>query len=153
MFVGIFVGIGVGVCFTAVVPDTPVAPDASVRAFGGLSIVFWIFSAKFWAEAASVSVCVMSSLLVIPGADLIVGSGIPWNLALITLRLLVICAGSAAVDFAVSMTLELLLSPEAVTSALAVCRRLPPAAADVLPAFSVINTLIVFSEMPTKIVT
>jgi len=149
MFVGIFVGIGVGVCFTAVVPDTPVEPDASVRAFGGLSIVFWIFSAKLWAEAASVSVCVISSLLVIPGADLIVGSGIYWNLALlITLRLLVICVGSAAVDFAASMTLGLLLSPEAVTSALAVCRRLPP-----LPAFSVINTLIVFSEMPTKIVT
>lgn len=101
------------------------------------------------AAAASVCVCVMSSLLVIPGDDLIVGAGIDWNLAaLIALRLLVICAGSAAVAFAASTTVGSLLSPEAVTSALAYCRRLPPDA-----GVSVITTLIKFCGMPTKITT
>ena len=125
MFVGIFVGIAVGVCFTVVVPDIPVAPDASVRVVGGLLIFSWIVSAKLVAEAASVCVCVITSLLVIPGDDLIVGVTIDANLVLLTaLRLRVISAGSAAVALAASMTAALLLSPEAVTSAL--CRRLPP---------------------------
>ena len=150
MFVGIFVGIAVGVCFTVVVPDIPVAPDASVRVVGGLLIFSWIVSAKLVAEATSVCVCVITILLVIPGDDLIVGVTIDSNLAPpIALRLLVICVGSAAVVFAASMTLESLLSPEAVTSAL--CRRLPPDAADVLPPISVIVTVILSFGMPTKI--
>jgi hypothetical protein len=148
MFVGIFVGIAVGVCFTTAVPDTPVAPDAAKRDAGGLAIFCWIVSAKLVAKAASVCVCVISSLLVIPGNDLIVGSDIDLNVSgLIALRLLVICAGSAAVTFAASMAVELLLSPEAVTSALAYCRRLP------LPPISVITTVIKSAEMPTKILT
>jgi hypothetical protein len=147
MFVGIFVGIAVGVCFTAVVPDIPVAPDASLRVCGGLSIFCWIVSAKLVAKAASVCVCVITSLLVIPGNDLIVGADIYSNLAPpLALSVLVISAGSAAVTFAASMTVGSLLSPEAVTSALADCRRLPPDA-----GISVIVTLIKFSGMPRKI--